>query len=544
MSIYDIENFYKSFPTLSHKRNRFPWQKEINYDMRMGEIKPICAIPVVPGMTYHLNMMNIFKVAPLSVPPMDSAICKVFAFYQANRNTWDNYPYWFGEKKYPENPEKEPTFLVPKVILPETGCKENGFFDNIGVPTHVPNLKIDAFLSRMDRQIYNNYFRNQTLEDAIEVNTGDEDDVYTEEIDTLRKICRMRDYFAQALPNQSGGEPVEIPLGSSAPIVYTNSNVSEVNNTPVRVENSAHPNISGVFGSFLKDGTDNPWATNTRMNMAADLSKAMGAPLEGLYQAIAVNSLQYLTSRGGNRYFEQISNVYGVVNPDQVLRLPEFLGGMTQKIQFDTITQTSQTAGQPTGLGNRAANGYSKQYDNIISKSFGEFGWIIIYGVVTKFPKYQQGLSKLMQTEDKLDLFCPLFNYMGDKAIYMSEIYAQDPAIMSEDGVTPINDTVWGYGKRNSEYLYPINEIHGEQRSNYSGGSLDANHFGDFYDKQPGLNKEWDKVDDKSFKRSLSIQDETQFVCNCIISGIVDVEIPLDPMPSPIPMQILEQNRN
>lgn len=560
MDSINIESFYKAFPTLSHKRNRFPFEKEINFDLKMGQIKPIAAIPVVPGQTYHLDLATVLRVAPLSNPPMDSATFKAFAFYQANRNTWDNYQYWFGEKKYPENPEKEPTYLVPKITAPEEGFAANGFFDNIGVVPGVPGIKIDAYLSRMDRQIYNNYFRNQSLENALEVSTGDEDDEYTADLDTLRYICRPRDFFAQALPTQSGAEAVEIPLGSSAPVIFNNSapDTNGGNNSTVSKNSlskigyyNAEGNIisTGAGHHLLLDGAGNSGYYQAGDGTAqaqcfvsanADLSKAIGAPLEGLYQAIAYNTLNYITSRSGNRYFEQISNIYGCVNPDQVLRLPEFLGSVTKRIDFDTITQTSAAANEPTQLGNRAANGYMEQYNGIISKSFGEFGWIIIYGVVTYMPKYQQGVPKLMQTEDPLELFNPLFNLMGDEAIYESEVYAQAPTVLNEEG-NPANDTVWGYGKRNSRILYPISEIHGEQRSSYP-QSLDANHFAENYTNAPGLNKQWDKISDEGFKRALTVQDEVQFLGNALITGVQDIEIPMNPIPSPIPDVLLDQN--
>lgn len=555
---YNIETFYKSFPTISTKRNRFPFKKEINYNMKMGEITPITVIPVVPGQTYNLDLTTVIKTAPLSVAPMDGAVFKAFAFYQANRNTWDNYPYWFGEKKYPENPEKEPTYLVPKIKMPATGCKYNGFFDNIGVSPTAKNYKIDAYLHRMHLQIKNTYFRNQSLENAIEVNTGDQDDVYTEELDTLFKISRQRDLFAQCLPTQSGPEDIEIPLGTTAPVYGTGktlgltdgiTNTAIINQT-VAGDTGIYYSRNSLYGKKVgtTEGAEGGRLTTVNRGigvtsdpnnsgLAVDLSKAVGAPLQGLYQAIAANALEYVKSRGGNRYFEQLANVYNITNPDQVLRLPEFLGSVQKMIDFDTVTQTSQTENQQSGLGYRGANGYLEDFSHIVSKSFGEFGWIIIYGVITYTPKYQQGVTRLFNTEDPLDLFCPYFNRMGDEPIFLDEIYAQDPSVVNEQGV-PMNDTVWGYGKRNSRILYPVNEVHGEQRSTYP-QSLDKNIFSEAYTSAPGLNKDWDKVDDSGFKRALAVTDETQFICNSIVSGVQDIEIPLDAVPSPIPDQIM-----
>lgn len=563
----NIEQFFKSFPTMSHPRNRFPWKKTVNFNMKVGEITPLMLIRTVPGATYNLDLATILKCAPLQVPPQDDAIFKVFAFYQADRNTWNNYPYWFGEKQKPENPEEEPTYLVPKVTAPgewtetiinangeeetitHTGYKFNSFYDNIGCVPGISNYKIDAFIPRADRQIYNTYFRNQTLENPLEINLGDEDDDPLENME-LRKICKPRDYFTQGLPSVSGMTPVEIPLGSTAPVIgngmaigITNGEeegyiLNSADNTANKYPNGSNQLLPFSGGNNI--GTSPGRALGLSQNsensgLIADLSKAMGAPLEGLYQAIAYNTLQYLTSRTGERYFERLSNIYGVVNPDGVLRQPEFLGSTSQMIEFDTITQTSSTTGQESPLGHRASNGYCESYgENLINKSFGEFGWIFVYGVVTLYPKYQQGISKLMQTEDPLELFNPIFNYMGDEEIKNSEIYVQSDEVVDEDG-TPINDKPWAFGKRNSRLLYPIDEIHGEQRSSYP-QSLDFNHFAEYYEELPNLNKEFDKINDNGFKRSLQLTNETQFVGNCMMTGTLDIEIPTEALPQPMPL--------
>lgn len=546
----NIEKFYKSFPTMGHNRNRFPWEKGINFNMKMGEITPIAVIRTVPGCTYNLDISTVIKVAPLQEPPQDDAIFKAFAFNTPDRITWTNYPYWFGELQDPEHPEEEPTYLMPKVIFPKGGFEYNGYYDNIGCPPEVGNYKIDRVLPNGDRQIYNNYFRNQSLENSLEIIKDDRDIDFNDEnaedlIKTynreLRKICKPRDYFTQGLPTQSGTEPVEIPLGSYAPIISDGSPISLLING-----NTTGSNLKSIGSKDYNDR--NTLALTSQASKAgdvlynnaglqADLTKAIGAPLEGLYQAIAYNTMQYITSRGGNRYFERLSNIYGCVNPEGTLQIPEFLGSVSQYIEFDTVTQTSATNGEVTPLAHRAANGYMESYGNLINKSFGEFGWIHIYGVVTYHMKYQQGISKLMDVNDPLDLFNPIFNLMGDEAILNKEIYVQDNDVVDENG-NVVNDKVWAYGKRNAPLLYPINEIHGEQRSSYS-QSLDTNHFAQYFAELPNLTKEFDKVTDEGFKRCLQFTDETQFICNSLITGTIDVEIPTNAIPSPIPQQIL-----
>lgn len=573
MSNINYETFFKAFPTIGTPRNRFPFEKEINFDMDMGKITPICAIRVQPGQTYNLDISTIIKVAPLQQTPMDNAVFKTFAFYQQDSNTWTNYKYWFGEEQSPENPELEPTYLVPKVQLPtswtdekdvvHTGFPFNSFYDNIGCPPEKGGYKIDAYLPRTDRDIYNTYFRNQSLENPLPVNRGDEDDDPWQNME-LRRICKPRDFFTQLLPNATGRTNVEIPLGTEAPVIAT-GNKTLLGNTNTPYGQQTNLQVTGVKANSTADkqtilGYNNQESTkglaqwlgdnsditsggnwgNIHMTsfgairdgqLKAMLSQATGAPLEVLYNAIAYNTYNYIKSRGGSRYFEILSNVYKIANPETVLHLPEFLGSTSQMIEFDTVTQTSATTDTP--LGHRVANGYMENFGSIVNKSFGQFGWILIYGAVTYYPKYQQGVSKLMQTEDPLDLFNPIFNLVGDEPIYRSELYTQPDTEVNEEG-TPINDEVFGYGKRNSRILYPVNEIHGKQRSSYP-QSLDTYHFAEYYKEMPTLNKEWDKVSDKGFKRCLMYQDEPQFICNTIVSGTQDIEIPTDAIPSPIP---------
>lgn len=548
MNLTNIETYYKAFPEMHHNRNRFPFKKTINYNMKMGEITPIALIRTFPGSTFKLDMATVIKVAPLQNPPQDDAIWKGFAFSFSDRIEWDNYKYWYGEPRHPEDPENEETYLFPKVKLPENGFAYNSFYDNIGCPPEVGGYSIDKTIPNGDRDIYNNYFRNQALENPLPIDRSDADGDPNENM-TLRKICKPRDIFTSCLPTATGAN-VEIPLGSECAVVGTGNGLGLTNGgiSGTLVGGYGQDGVRysqyfarGQYGPVGSTASDLPASANgitigvdtnpEKSGLKALLSTAVGAPLEGLYQAIAYNTYEYIRSRGGSRYFEELSNVYGIVNPEGVMQIPEFLGSLSQYIDFDTVTQTSESGTTP--LANRAANGYMENYGQLIDKSFGEFGWIIIYGVVTHYPKYQQGVSKLMQTEDKLDLFNPLFNLIGDEAIYQSDIFIQSDSVLNENG-EPVNNKVLGYNKRHSRYIMPIDEIHGEQRSSYS-QSLDTNHFAEYYTQAPVLNKTFDKVNDTSFKRNLQVTDETQFICNSLITGTLDCEIPRQSVPSPFP---------
>lgn len=126
----------------------------------------------------------------------------------------------------------------------------------------------------------------------------------------------------------------------------------------------------------------------------ADLTNALGTNIIALREAIALQEYNELNNRGGNRYFDQLANRFGTINPDLVLQNPEYLGGTQKMINIMPVTQTSATADQDTPAGNLTGYGICGDGGNIINKSFGEWGCIIIYGVVTTYKSINKDCTK------------------------------------------------------------------------------------------------------------------------------------------------------
>ena len=60
------------------------------------------------------------------------------------------------------------------------------------------------------------FFRDENLQDSVEVPTGDGPD--TEDIYPLLKRGKRQDYFTSCLPQPQKGPGVELPLGTTAPV--------------------------------------------------------------------------------------------------------------------------------------------------------------------------------------------------------------------------------------------------------------------------------------------------------------------------------------
>jgi hypothetical protein len=269
-------------------------------------------------------------------PVMDNLFMDVFYFSCPNRLLWDNWEKFCGEQT---DPGDSIDYTIPTVGDSNGSAAEGSIHDYMGLPTRVTGIMghTSALPFRMYNRVYNEWFRDQNLQDSVFEYTGDGPD-YSSTY-TLYKRGKRHDYFTSALPWPQKGDSVDLPLGTTAPII--GSNIGTGGNDILIFDQD-----NNVIRDLIPDSSDqhvrfDATAANGSQ-LFADLSDASAATINQLRQAFQVQKLLERDARGGTRYVEIIKSHFGVTTPSAGWRT-EYLGGGTKMVNISPIAQTSST---------------------------------------------------------------------------------------------------------------------------------------------------------------------------------------------------------
>jgi hypothetical protein len=474
-----------------------------------GYLIPIYVDEALPGDTFSARMTAFARLATPLHPFMDNLYLDTFFFAVPIRLIWDNWQKFNGEQI---DPGDSTDFLVP-VMTPASGTYQSGSLsDYLGLPieTGIASPGHSSLWHRAYVLIWNEWFRDQNMQDTLPVPKGDGPDAEAD-FPLLRRGKR-HDYFTSCLPWPQKGPAVDLPLGTKAPITgighqdqtFASTSVSVYETAGISSTTFANANVFGTNTGdlwFGEEDPDNPGYPG----IYADLSDATAATINELRQAFQIQKVYERDARGGTRYTEIIRSHFGVTSPDARLQRPEFLGGGSSPINVNPVAQTSSTDAT-TPQGNLAAVGTGSFNGHGFTKSFTEH--CVLIGLVSARAdlSYQQCINRMFSRRTRWDFYWPALAHIGEQAVLNKEIRATGNA---ED-----ND-VFGYQERYAEYRYKPSVITGAFRSN-APSSLDTWHLAQDFSTVPALNDAFIQ-DNPPVDRVIAVPSEPHFLFDSYI---------------------------
>ena len=226
-----MKHLFSQIPRAQISRSVFDRSHGWKSTFDSGYLVPFLVDEVLPGDSYKVKFNFIARLSTPVVPTMDNLFLDTFYFFVPYRLLWKHWEQFNGQQDYPG---ASTDYLVPQTTAPaDKGFDVGSLEDYFGLPTGIKGIKANELAARAYALIWNEWFRDENLQNPInlstyaEISTADGlDDVgmgdrgFVGQHKLLRR-CKRHDYFTSALPWPQKGPGVEIGLAGSAPISGT-----------------------------------------------------------------------------------------------------------------------------------------------------------------------------------------------------------------------------------------------------------------------------------------------------------------------------------
>lgn len=312
-------------------------------------------------------------------------------------------------------------------------------------------LHLSALPYRAYESIYNAYYRNTQNQpfyvNGVQVynkyNTTLADGADTTDYHLYQRNYEL-DFLTSAMPS---------PQFGNAPLVGINAIQGDIElEDDSYIKYTADLDGQGAISKLAFTSADG------QVVAEADIPK-LGFTINDFRGANALQHFLEMTLRHGYKYRDFIEGHFGSAPKDQELDMPEFIGGVSQQVVVNQITNMAKTNANALGEigGTAACFGASK---HSVRHYCDDYGWIMGIMCVVPEPAYSQILPKHFLCDSQLDYFFPEFSQLGLQPITYKEVC---PLQVYVDGGADLTDT-FGYQRPNYDMVSSLNEVHGEFR--------------------------------------------------------------------------------
>jgi len=467
-----MPNLFNNVSKLRPGRSVFDLSYEKKFNCDMGQLIPVMCDEVVPGDKFKISNEVVIRWQPLIKPILHEVNVFTHYFFVPYRLLWEDdgsgTTGWENFITGGSDGTLEPVLPTWEI---QTRQGEGSLWDYLGFP--IETLPEGAYPLDFPRAAYaliwNEYYRDQTLQEKIT------------STNSIQFRAWTKDYFTSALPWQQRN-----PIAPSLPIVGETSAVWSSDSFSSGSSYTADPAFDSTQVSPIMNLNQAGGVASAQAFFNAntiDLSAASSFDIADLREVVQIQKFLERNARVGARYTEFLGAHFGVSPRDARLDRPEYIGGTKSPVIISEVLQTSTTGyeSSPTSLtpqGNLAGHGITADRNMVGSYRAEEFG--LIMGIMSVMPKpaYQQGMPRQWLRETKYDFYFPEFAHLSEQPISQAEIYLNDVEID--------NTKLFGYQGKYDEMRVKQNMICGTLRSD-AAVPLDYWHLARNFDSAPIL---------------------------------------------------------
>lgn len=226
----NVNSHFSQLPQADIQRSIFDRSSSHKTSFNVGQLVPLYVDEILPGDTVNLTMSKVVRLQTLLSPIFDNLYFDTYWFFVPNRLVWDHWQEFCGENNESAWAPKT-VYTVPKLKSPDGGFKSGTLADYMGLPLgvdfksgkHLPS----ALPFRAYAKIVNDFFRDENLQDPVNIPTGDanqdgtnsdhEDSSYINDLANGGApfiAAKYHDYFTSCLPSPQKGTSPTIKIGS------------------------------------------------------------------------------------------------------------------------------------------------------------------------------------------------------------------------------------------------------------------------------------------------------------------------------------------
>lgn len=522
---------YNLTTELHPDKNAFDLSHNHFTTLKMGGLYPVCWHECLPGDVFTLDFQALVRVQPMLAPIMNNLTVDLHAFFVPTRllwNKWEDFITTIEQNTIPpKNFEGTPPVWTEKEdgSVVDINTDSHSLWDMFGFSriydkkTPKERRPVD-FLRRAYISIWNNWFRDENLQEPIDFKNSD--------LQTILPRAWRKDYLTAGFTSRQKGTASSIPLTGTGSAKWTAPFLDKI--SFLLPTSLGKPGLLDVLtssdGYFYTSQTVDREASlrmseqgktdflNFLNSNSFDLSSVGTFTVNDLRDMFQIQKFMELLMRAGSRYIEFLQSQWGVSPSDARLQIPERIGGSSFNIQISEVVATADTQladnkrniqGNQTGHGLSVASGHCGNY------KCEEFGYIMILANIQPPAVYVDRMPRSMFRKSLLEQVNPHFVNLGYQSVLKREVYAD--------------------GKAEDEDIFNYQGRYDELREELSYISGDFYDILDFYlnfrkfNNRPAYNKDFIEV--KEDNHIFQIQDEPPFLCNFYFNHKVLRPLPL-----------------